>query len=631
MPFRPVSLFACLLLVGPLALASAAADDATPPKPTESEPTAVFNGENFDGWFFAPHYDPRKLAAMAPAERAEFLKTHAAAGLEHWRIEPGEGGAEIVNDGQGPYLWTDRDYTDFELSIDWKITAGTDSGIYLRGCPQVQIWDPDDADPNGNGHKFGSGGLWNNPKTGPNNRGKDPSERADKPMGEWNTFVIRVVGSTVTVHLNGKLIVNEATLENYWDRSQPLFPAGPIILQTHGGETRWRNVTVREIPRGMSESGFLLPDGGAAGEGWDEAAGNTATVGADVHAAFGPVTGQQTASVTVGTRVGTPGPAVSFEFAADGTVAAKNPLAEVARLGSGGGAGADGGPVPCMLVDRDAAAAAYDPAAVNRVYVRTADGSVIAYLNGTPILVAVDAPAARKEPIPFAVNGAEAKVLFVRAGDERQPPPGDEADFTAIPLEPGLPGWEGDLDGYPVEDGVMTCRGGGNVYLKEELSDFTVRFEFRLPEGGNNGVGLRFVKGENAAYSGMESQILDNAADRYRTIAPYQAHGSIYGVIPALRGYLAPVGHWNREEISLKGDRVTVKLNGKTLVDADIREASAGGAVDGQKHPGLLRDSGAFGFLGHGAPVAWRNLRLSVSPAAADAAAKAEGAEEPAK
>ena len=151
-----------------------------------------------------------------------------------------------------------------------------------------------------------------------------------------------------------------------------------------------------------------------------------------------------------------------------------------------------------------------------------------------------------------------------------------------------------------------------------------MRFEFRLPPGGNNGVGLRFVKGQNAAYSGMESQILDNTADRYRNLQPYQMHGSIYGVVPALRGYLAPVGYWNREEISVEGDRVRVILNGKTLVDADIREASAGDTLDGKEHPGLLRKFGAFGFLGHGAPVAWRNLRIAI-PADADRSGKASG------
>ncbi|NNJ24561.1 3-keto-disaccharide hydrolase [Alienimonas chondri] len=613
-------LFAAALLLGP-ALAASAADE--PRKAAEpSEATAIFNGENFDGWFFAPHTDPRKIAAMTPKERAAFLETHAAAGREHWTIEQGDGGPEIVNDGKGPYLWTARDYADFELSLDWKITAGTDSGVYIRGCPQVQIWDPDGDDPRGYGNAKGSGGLWNNPKSGPNNRGKDPSQRADNPMEEWNTFVIRVVGSSVTVDLNGKRIVNEATLENYWDRSLPLFPAGPIILQTHGGETRWRNVKVREIPRRMPESGFLLPDGSAAGEGWNEASGNTATVGADAHAVFGPLSGDQQATFTVGTQVGTPGPSMSFSFNAEGVTNVANPLAAVADLGPTGAAGATSA-LPCVMLDREAAAAAFDASAVNRVYVRTADGCVTCYLNGTPVLIAVDSPGPNADPVPFAVTGTGAALTFIRQTDERMEM-GNEAGFTALPLKPGLEGWEGDTDGYSVEDGVLTCQ-GGNLYLKDEFADFAVRFEFRLPPGGNNGVGLRFAKGQNAAYSGMESQLLDNAAPMYRTIQPWQAHGSIYGVAPALRGYLAPAGHWNREEIVVRGDQVTVTLNGKTLVDVDIREASADGTIDGKEHPGLLRESGAFGFLGHGAPVAWRNLRMQVLTEGDESDAAAEG------
>ena len=603
MSYAAAGLIASLLIV---------AADPPPDAVADGDATPLFDGKSFDGWFFAPHTDPRKIAAMSPAERGAFLKKHAAEGRKHWRIEPGTGGPELVNDGEGPYLWTARDFADFELSLDWKIEEGTDSGVYLRGCPQVQIWDPNEDDPRGHGNALGSGGLWNNPKTGPNSRGKDPSQRADKPLGEWNTFVIRVVGSSVTVHLNGKRIVNEATLENYWDRSLPLFPVGPIILQTHGGETRWRNVTVREIPRAMPESGHLLPTGDAPGEGWRIVEGRTASVGADVHARFGPLAGTgEAATVTVGTRVGSPGPAVGLTFAADGSVEVSNPLAAVAGLRPGG-AGAEASPIPCAIVDPDAAAAAFDPADENRVYVRATDGCVTTYLNGVPVVTAVDAPGPQSQPVPFAVNGPEATVTFLRDRDERLPPPAGEDGFSALPLAPGLEGWRGDVDGYAVEDGVLTCRGGGNVYLAKELSDFVVRFEFRLPPGGNNGVGLRCVPGKNAAYNGMESQLIDNTADQYRGIRPYQAHGSVYGVVPALRGYLAPTGHWNREEITVTGGRVRVELNGKTLLDADVREAAADGTADGREHPGLLRKAGAFGFLGHGAPVAWRNLRLAV-------------------
>ncbi|MEM9703199.1 MAG: family 16 glycoside hydrolase, partial [Planctomycetota bacterium] len=405
----------------------------------------------------------------------------------------------------------------------------------------------------------------------------------------------------------------------------PLVPAGPIILQTHGGETRWRNLTVKEIPRGMPESGHLLPDGTAAGEGWSETDKAMLTVGADAHAVFGPLTGEQTATVLVGTRLGVPGPVVGMKFAADGTVSAGNPLGELAGLRPDGEpAKADPVPIPGFHLSPDAAEEAFDPAAENHVYLRATDGSVMLYLNGSPVLIAVDAPGSTDGSVPFGLSGHGSDIRFVRAEDDRADPPTDEADFTAIPLLPDLAGWEGDVDGYSAQDGILTCK-GGNLYLKEELSDFTVRFEFRLPPGGNNGVGLRFVKGENAAYQGMESQLLDNAAPVYDGIQPWQSHGSIYGVVPALRGYLAPAGHWNREEIRLDGDRVTVILNGKTIVDADIREASANGTIDGREHPGLLRKSGAFGFLGHGAPVAWRNLRLSVPdpadppPASSDA------------
>ena len=604
------ALFCCLL-------PAARADEPGGSTPA-AEAVPIFDGKSFNGWFFAPHVDPRAIAAMAPAERAAYLEKHAAEGRAHWRVEQGDGGPELVNDGEGPYLWTAKDYADFELSLDWKITAGTDSGVYIRGCPQVQIWDPDAADPRGNGNRFGSGGLWNNPKSGPNNRGKDPSERADKPMGEWNTFVIRVVGSTVTVHLNGVEVVNEAQLENYWDRSLPLFPVGPIILQTHGGETRWRNVVVREIPRAMPESGHLDADGVPHGDGWTEANGATAIVGADAHGTFGPLDGGD-ASVTIGTRVGTPGPSLRLRFSPDGAVTAENPLSAVSAVfpTEGDDVEVEGRDLlPCVRLDIPAAAAAFDPAETSRVYLRATDGCVTAHLNGTPILTAVDAPEPRETPVPLAVEGPGAAVAFVRAADDREPP-GDETGFAPVPFGPGLVGWEGDRDGYAADDGVLTCR-GGNLYLAEEYGDFTARFEFRLPPGGNNGVGLRFVKGENAAYSGMESQILDNAAQRYASIQPWQAHGSIYGVAPALRGYLAPVGHWNREEIRLDGDRVRVTLNGKTIVDVDVREAVAGGAIDGKEHAGLLRPAGAFGFLGHGAPVAFRNLRIKTADAAPD-------------
>jgi hypothetical protein len=121
-----------------------------------------------------------------------------------------------------------------------------DSGIYLRGTPQVQIWDYTKEGGKWNlGADKGSGGLWNNSPGAP---GKDPLVLADKPFGEWNSFRIIQLGERTTVYLNGKLVVNNARLENYWDRKKPLLKKGPIQLQTHGSEIRWRNLFVREIP-----------------------------------------------------------------------------------------------------------------------------------------------------------------------------------------------------------------------------------------------------------------------------------------------------------------------------------------------------------------------------------------------
>ncbi|MFG0331916.1 MAG: DUF1080 domain-containing protein [Maioricimonas sp. JB049] len=151
---------------------------------------------------------------------------------------------------------------------------------------------------------------------------------------------------------------------------------------------------------------------------------------------------------------------------------------------------------------------------------------------------------------------------------------------------------------------------GGNIYTEREYSDFILRFEFRLPPGGNNGIGLRVPSGGHASRDGMEIQILDNTAKRYAKLKPYQYHGSVYGVIPAKRGYLKPVGSWNSQEIRCIGRHVTVILNGEVIVDGNLDEASAGGTLDGKKHPGLKRTSGHISLAGHGSRVQFRNIRV---------------------
>lgn len=220
-----------------------------------SEFVSIFNGKDLTGWHGESTMDPRKLAAMPEADRnAEMAKWQEDA-KAHWTVENGE----LVNDGHGVYLTTDGKYSDYELLIEYKTIPQADSGIYLKSNPQVQIWNHK-AEKLSPGQDKGSGGLWNNSPGAP---GKDPSEIADRPFGEWNEFKIQQVGTRTSVWLNGKHIVDHAIMENYWDRKAPLVLNGPVQLQTHGGEIRWRNIKVREI--GSVEANEILRSHGGSG------------------------------------------------------------------------------------------------------------------------------------------------------------------------------------------------------------------------------------------------------------------------------------------------------------------------------------------------------------------------------
>ncbi len=401
---------------------------------------ALFNGKDLTGWkglLKGPYDNPSKRAALSPEERKDLQKAADEDMRAHWNVEDGA----LVFDGKGRSLCTAKDYGDFEMFVDWKIKENGDSGIYLRGSPQVQIWDTNR--PNAD---VGSGGLYNNQK----NPSK-PKKKADKPVGQWNTFRITMIGDLVTVILNGELVVDNVVMENYWDRSIPIYPTGQIELQNHGNTLYFRNIYIREIPR--------------------EKGTNT-------------------------------------------------------------------------LTSRE-----------------KADGFKLLF-NGT--------------------------------------------DLT---------GWEGNLKGYSIKDGIMTCDpslgGKGDLFAVGEYGDFVMRFEFRLTPGANNGLAIRVPFNGHAAYEGMELQILDHDSPRYTGwLKDYQHHGSIYGVVPAKIGALKPVGEWNYQEVTAKGKQITIKLNGTTIVNADIEKASTPKTKDGQKHPGLLRESGRIGFAGHGDRVEFRNLRI---------------------
>lgn len=174
--------------------------------------------------------------------------------------------------------------------------------------------------------------------------------------------------------------------------------------------------------------------------------------------------------------------------------------------------------------------------------------------------------------------------------------------------------WIGNTHDYVIEDGNMVIypsnNHGGNLFTKNKYDNFVFRFEFQLTEGANNGLGIRTPLEGDAAYVGMELQILDNDATVYENLDEYQYHGSVYGVIPAKRGYLKPLGEWNYQEVIADGDNIKVILNGTTIVDGNIREASKNGTLDGKDHPGLLNKSGHIGFLGHGSVVKFKNIRI---------------------
>ena len=177
-----------------------------------------------------------------------------------------------------------------------------------------------------------------------------------------------------------------------------------------------------------------------------------------------------------------------------------------------------------------------------------------------------------------------------------------------------LNNWIGNKTGYLLENGTMVVNpaggSGGNLYTAKEYGDFEYRFEFQLTPGANNGLGIRTPTEGDAAYVGMELQILDNEADIYKNLNVYQYHGSVYGVIPAKRGFLKPVGEWNEEVVVAKGSKIKVILNGQVIMDGDIKEASKNGTADHKDHPGLHNPKGHIGFLGHGSVVRFRNIRV---------------------
>lgn len=224
-----------------------------------------------------------------------------------------------------------------------------------------------------------------------------------------------------------------------------------------------------------------------------------------------------------------------------------------------------------------------------------------------------------KEAIELQAHGEDLgfRNVYVReigSGDDQLTEAERKEGFKSLLNGKDLDHWIGNKTDYVMENNELLVRpkrgGHGNLFTAEEYSDFIFRFDFKLTPGANNGLGIHAPLEGDAAYEGKELQILDDTAEIYANLQPYQYHGSVYGIMAAKRGALNPVGEWNSQEVIVKGNHIKITLNGTVIVDGDWKEASKNGTADHKEHPGLERNTGHIGFLGHGAELAFRNIRI---------------------
>jgi HEAT repeat protein len=381
---------------------------------------ALFNGKDLTGWKGLVA-DPVQRSKMNAVELVQAQSKADEEMRQHWQVMDGV----LCFDGQGHSLCTGRDYSDFEMYVDWKIEKLGDSGIYLRGAPQVQIWDPAQW-------PEGSGGLYNNQKNP-----AQPLVKADNPIGEWNTFHIVMRDQRVTVYLNETLVVDHVIMENYWERDKPIYRSGQIELQSHNSPLYFRNIFIKELP--------------------------------EEKPAF----------------------------------------------------------------------------------------------NG-PLFNGID-----------------------------------------------LAGWQvinGKPESWGAAEGILftTGQGGGWLSTLQQFQDFKLALEFRVPAGGNSGVFIRSPHQGDPAYTGMEIQVLDDYAEQYAKLHPWQYTGSVYGVQAPSQRVSKQFGQWQTMVITCLGPHVTVELNGVKTIDTNLIEHME----KSKDHPGITRRGGYIGLQNHSSRLEYRNIRL---------------------
>jgi len=264
----------------------------------------------------------------------------------------------------------------------------------------------------------------------------------------------------------------------------------------------------------------------------------------------------------------------------------------------------------------------------NSFYIKMVGERVTVYLNGVLVVDDIilenywdrNLPVFPMEQIELQAHGSKVYYRNIYIRELERPEPFQlsatetKEGFKVLFDGTNMHAWTGNTVDYTTENGCISMNPsksfGGNLYTKDEYKDFVYRFEFQLTPGANNGLGIRTPMEGDAAYVGMELQILDSEDPIYKDLHTYQYHGSVYGIIPAKRGFLKPTGEWNYEEVVAKGNQIKVILNGTVILDGNIKEATKNGTPDGKSHPGLFNEKGHIGFLGHGSPVKFRNIRI---------------------